>query len=109
MEGQSVSMEETITIQPQPTLSFTLTHPAQGGADEVGSSSGKKRASGPDGEDGQSKKPRLAEEDGDITLHVDHQVIDVSIDGSHISSPLMEGVRMAVSLLFGSLARHRDY
>ena len=103
MERESVSMEETITIQPQSTLSLTLTHPVQGGT--AGPSSGKKRASEPDGEDGQSKKPRLTEEDGDITLHVDHQakVIDISIDGNHISSPLMECVKMAVSLQFGSL------
>ena len=103
MERESVSMEETITIQPQSTLSLTLTHPVQGGADEAGPSSGKKRASEPDGEDKQSKKPRLTEEDGDI--HVDHQskVIDISIDGNQISSPLMESVKMAVSLLFGNL------
>ena len=105
MERESVSMEKTITIQPQSTLSLTLTHPVQGGADEAGPSSGKKRASEPDGEDGQSKKPRLTEEDGDITLHVDHQakVIDISIDGNQISSPLMESVKMAVSLPFGNL------
>jgi len=83
----------------QSTLSLTLTHPVQGGTDEAGPSSGKKGASEFGEEDGQSKKPRLTE-DGDITLHVDHQskVIDISIDGNHISSPLIECVKMAVSL-----------
>jgi len=54
---------------------------------------------------GSPRNPRLTKEDGDITLHVDHQakVIDISIDGNHISSPLMEGVKMAVSLQFGNL------
>jgi len=77
-------MEETITIQTQSTLFLTLTHPVQGGADEAGPSSGKKRASEPGRKDGQSKKPRLTEEDGDITLHVDHQakVVDISMDGN---------------------------
>ena len=78
----------------QPALALTLTQPAQEGA------GGKKRASEPDGQDGQSKKPRLTEDDDVIILQEDHQAkdIDISIDGNRISSPLMGSVKIAVSL-----------